>query len=103
MRGEVYDVAVDIRKNSPTFGQWEGIVLSEYNKKQLWVPPGFAHGFVVTSDIADFEYKCTDFYDPSDEGSIIWNDPDLGIHWPVQEPILSGKDINASSLSNINL
>lgn len=103
VRGEVYDVAVDIRKNSPTFGQWEGIVLSEYNKKQLWVPPGFAHGFVVTSDIADFEYKCTDFYDPSDEGSIIWNDPDLGIHWPVQEPILSGKDINASSLSNINL
>ena len=103
VRGEVYDVAVDIRKSSATFGRWEGVVLSEYNKKQLWVPPGFAHGFVVISDIADFEYKCTDFYDPSDEGSIIWNDPDLNIVWPVHEPILSGKDSSALALANLNI
>ncbi|MDC6449529.1 dTDP-4-dehydrorhamnose 3,5-epimerase [Pseudomonadales bacterium] len=103
VRGEVYDVAVDIRKSSATFGRWEGVVLSEYNKKQLWVPPGFAHGFVVISDIADFEYKCTDFYDPSDEGSIIWNDPYLNIVWPVQEPILSGKDSSALVLANLNI
>jgi len=103
VRGEVYDVAVDIRKSSATFGRWEGVVLSEYNKKQLWVPPGFAHGFVVISDIADFEYKCTDFYDPSDEGSIIWNDPDLNIVWPVREPILSGKDSSALALANLNI
>lgn len=103
VRGEVYDVAVDIRKSSATFGRWEGVVLSEYNKKQLWVPPGFAHGFVVISDIADFEYKCTDFYDPSDEGSIIWNDPELNIVWPVHEPILSGKDSSALALANLNI
>ena len=103
VRGEVYDVAVDIRKSSATFGRWEGVVLSEYNIKQLWVPPGFAHGFVVISDIADFEYKCTDFYDPSDEGSIIWNDPDLNIVWPVHEPILSGKDSSALALANLNI
>ena len=103
VRGEVYDVAVDMRKSSATFGRWEGVVLSEYNKKQLWVPPGFAHGFVVISDIADFEYKCTDFYDPSDEGSIIWNDPDLNIVWPVHEPILSGKDSSALALANLNI
>jgi dTDP-4-dehydrorhamnose 3,5-epimerase len=103
VRGEVYDVAVDIRKSSATFGRWEGVVLSEHNKKQLWVPPGFAHGFVVISDIADFEYKCTDFYDPSDEGSIIWNDPDLNIVWPVHEPILSGKDSSALALANLNI
>ena len=71
VRGHVYDVAVDTRKGSPTYGQWEGLILSEENKTQLWVPPGFAHGFVVLSDTADFEYKCTDYYDPSDEGSIL--------------------------------
>ena len=98
VRGQVYDVAVDIRKGSPTYGQWEGLILSEENKTQLWVPPGFAHGFVVLSDTADFEYKCTDYYDPSDEGSILWNDPDLDISWPVESPVLSNKDANASRL-----
>ena len=98
VRGQVYDVAVDIRKGSPTYGQWEGLILSEENKTQLWVPPGFAHGFVVLSDTADFEYKCTDYYDRSDEGSILWNDPDLDISWPVESPVLSNKDANASRL-----
>jgi dTDP-4-dehydrorhamnose 3,5-epimerase len=74
VRGEVFDVAVDIRKTSPTYGQWAGVLLSEDNKRQFWVPPGLAHGFVVLSEIADFEYKCTDYYDPSDEGSLVWND-----------------------------
>tara|TARA_B110000503_G_C6876126_1_gene300702 strand:+ start:49 stop:585 length:537 start_codon:yes stop_codon:yes gene_type:complete len=96
--GEVYDVAVDIRHGSLTFGQWEGVILSEENKRQLWVPPGFAHGFLVLSDTADFEYKCTDYYDPSDEGSVLWNDPDLDIRWPISTPILSEKDANADRL-----
>ena len=96
VRGEVFDVAVDLRPDSSTFGQWEGVLLSEENKRQFWVPPGFAHGFVVTSDTADFEYKCTDYYDPSDEGSIAWNDPDLAITWPQDlEVKLSEKDANA--------
>ncbi|MCX9474618.1 dTDP-4-dehydrorhamnose 3,5-epimerase, partial [Vibrio cholerae] len=82
VRGEVFDVAVDIRKGSPTFGKWEGVILSEENKRQFWVPPGFAHGFLVLSDIADFEYKCTDYYDASDEGSLLWSDPELDIDWP---------------------
>jgi dTDP-4-dehydrorhamnose 3,5-epimerase len=103
VRGEVYDVAVDIRKDSSTFGHWEGIILSEKNKKQFWVPPGFAHGFVVLSNSADFEYKCTDYYDPSDEGSILWSDPDLGINWPIEDPILSNKDINADKLVDLRL
>jgi dTDP-4-dehydrorhamnose 3,5-epimerase len=93
--GEVFDVAVDIRSGSPTYGQWEGIILTEENKRQFWVPPGFAHGFVVLSDFADFEYKCTDYYDPTDEGSIRWNDPDLAIDWPINEALLSEKDANA--------
>ena len=101
MKGEVYDVAVDIRPSSPSYKQWVGVNLSEKNKKQLWVPPGFAHGFLVLSDIADFEYKCTDYYDPSDEGSIIWNDPELGIKWPTKNPILSSKDLEALKLSKI--
>ncbi|MEO1819253.1 dTDP-4-dehydrorhamnose 3,5-epimerase [Pseudomonas sp.] len=96
VRGEVFDVAVDLRPDSSSFGQWEGVLLSEENKRQFWVPPGFAHGFVVTSDTADFEYKCTDYYDPSDEGSIAWNDPDLAITWPRDLEIkLSEKDANA--------
>ncbi len=103
VRGEVYDVAVDIRKGSSTFGEWVGVILSEENKKQLWVPPGFAHGFVVLSEIADFEYKCTDYYDPLDEGSILWNDPDLAIGWPVENPILSDKDINANKLADLEV
>ena len=103
VRGEVYDVAVDIRKGSATFGEWEGVILSEDNKKQFWVPPGFAHGFVVLSDTADFEYKCTDYYDPSDEGSILWSDPDLDIPWPIANPVLSTKDESAKRLVDLRL
>jgi dTDP-4-dehydrorhamnose 3,5-epimerase len=103
VRGEIYDVAVDIRANSKTFGKWEAVILSEQNKLQFWVPPGFAHGFVVLSDIADFEYKCTDFYDSTDEGSILWSDPDLGIQWPVQNPIVSAKDAVAKQLADLDL
>ena len=82
VRGEVFDVAVDIRPGSPTFGKWEAVLLSEENKKQFWIPPGLAHGFVVLSDIADFEYKCTTYYDPTSEHSLLWNDPAVGIQWP---------------------
>ena len=105
VRGEVFDVAVDIRKGSTTFGQWEGVILSEENKRQFWVPPGFAHGFLVLSETADFEYKCTDYYDPSDEGSLAWNDADVNIEWPLYrlggEPQLSGKDQDAGSLNDL--
>ena len=101
VKGEVFDVAVDLRKGSPTFGEWAAIILSEENKTQFWVPPGFAHGFVVLSDTADFEYKCTEYYDPSDEGSIIWDDPDLDISWPIDNPKLSSKDANASKLVDL--
>ena len=91
--GEVYDVAVDIRKSSPTFGQWVGCLLSEANKRQFWVPPGFAHGFVVLSDTADFLYKTTDYYAPEYERSILWNDPQINIDWKLTgEPVLSTKD-----------
>ncbi|UXI00545.1 dTDP-4-dehydrorhamnose 3,5-epimerase [Photobacterium sp. TY1-4] len=91
--GEVFDVAVDVRKDSPTFGQWVGVYLSAENKRQLWVPEGFAHGFYVTSDEAEFVYKCTDYYNPQAEHSILWNDPDVGIEWPIQsDVILSDKD-----------
>lgn len=100
-KGEVFDVAIDIRKNSPTFGKWESIILSDKNKYQFWIPPGFAHGFQVLSESADFEYKCTDFYDPEDEGSILWNDPFLNISWPLKNPTLSQKDSNALFFKNI--
>lgn len=99
--GEVYDVAVDIREGSETFGCWHGVILSERNKRQFWVPPGFAHGFVVLSEIADFEYKCTDYYDPNDEGSIFWNDPDLNIDWPIKNPVVSEKDAAAQKMADI--
>ena len=99
VKGEVFDVAVDIRANSKTYGQWESVILNEENKKQFWVPPGFAHGFVVLSSVADFEYKCSDYYDPLDEGCIIWNDPQLDIKWPIDSPILSLKDSQAKKLS----
>ncbi|CAI1594453.1 dTDP-4-dehydrorhamnose 3,5-epimerase [Serratia proteamaculans] len=92
VRGEVYDVVVDIRRESPTFKQWVGVYLSEDNKNQFWVPPGLAHGFVVISEFADFEYKCTDYYDPQNEGCLIWNDADIGVEWPVENPLLSAKD-----------
>ncbi|QYJ79933.1 dTDP-4-dehydrorhamnose 3,5-epimerase [Shewanella acanthi] len=99
--GEVFDVAVDIRKESKTYGQWVGEYLSAENKRQLWVPEGFAHGFYVTSDEAEFVYKCTDYYNPSAEYSIIWNDQFIGINWPItRNPILSEKDKCAMSLEH---
>ena len=96
--GEVFDVAVDLRRDSPTFGQWYGVRLSAENKKQFYIPEGFAHGFYVLSDTATFVYKCTNLYDPSDEGAIIWNDPDIGIDWgDISEVILSEKDMHNPS------
>lgn len=101
VQGEVFDVAVDIRKSSPTFGQWVGEVLSADNKRQLWVPEGFAHGFVVLSETAEFLYKTTDYYAPQFERSILWNDPAIGIQWPIQcEPTLSAKDQQAKLLAH---
>ena len=90
--GEVFDVAVDVRVGSPHFGQWTGAVLSEDNRHQLYVPPGFAHGFCVISDTALFAYKCTDYYHPETEMTVAWNDPEIGIRWPLAEPVLSRKD-----------
>lgn len=90
--GEVFDVAVDVRKNSPNFGKWTGMYLSGENKHMAWVPPGFAHGFLVLSDTCDFVYKCTDYYNPSAEKSLIWNDPAVGIKWPSTDVQLSNKD-----------
>lgn len=92
VRGEVYDVAVDIRRGSPTFGRWEGHYLSGDNKRQLYVPPGFAHGFCVTGESALFAYKCTDYYNREAEKGLLWNDPEIGIDWPLENPVLSGKD-----------
>ncbi len=92
LQGEVFDVAVDIRRSSPTFGRWHGVTLSGENKRQFFVPPGFAHGFAVVSETALFAYKCTEFYAPQNEATIAWNDPEIGIQWPVANPILSEKD-----------
>ena len=93
VRGSVFDVAVDVRRSSPNFGHWVGVELSEDNNRQLWVPPGFAHGFLVLSASADFLYKTTDYYAPEHERSVLWNDPAIGIDWPLLgEPLLSGKD-----------
>lgn len=95
VRGKVFDVAVDLRSASKTYGKWFGVELSDENKKQFYIPEGFAHGFLVLSDVAEFTYKCTDFYHPGDEGGVIWNDPDIGIDWPLQEGvdlIISDKD-----------
>lgn len=100
--GEVFDVAVDIRKDSPTFGKWFGAILSDKNQHQLWIPPGMAHGFVVLSDVAHFHYKCTDYYHPDDEGSIKWDDPEIGIDWPIDfEPLVSAKDGVAHSFNDL--
>ena len=97
--GEVFDVAVDIRQNSPTFGQWVGVTLSAENKRQLWIPEGFAHGFMVTSESAEFLYKTTDYWAPEHERCIVWNDPAIGIEWPdCGEPVLSAKDWLGKSL-----
>lgn len=98
-QGEVFDVAVDLRATSPTFGQWEGTILSAENKRQMWIPPGFAHGFLVLSDTAEFLYKTTDFYAPQFECCLKWDDPEVGIKWPLQGmPILSAKDSQGLSL-----
>ena len=101
LKGKIFDVAVDIRQGSPTYSQWMAIVLSEENKKQVWIPPGFAHGFLVLSEVADFEYKCTDYYDADDECSVLWCDPSIGISWPELNPILSARDVSAPLLSEI--
>jgi len=99
--GEVFDVAVDLRRSSPTFGKWFGTVLSAENKRQMWVPAGFAHGFVVTSESADFQYKTTDYWAPEYERSIAWNDPAIGIEWPLNDaPVLSEKDRKGSLLAD---
>lgn len=101
-QGEVFDVAVDLRKDSPTFGKWFGALLTAENQHQLWVPPGMAHGFVVLSDTAHFHYKCTDYYHPEDEGSIRWNDPDVNVKWPISfEPVVSEKDAKAPFFADI--
>jgi len=92
LRGAIFDVVVDIRRGSPTFGRWLGVVLSADDKRQLYVPPGYAHGFCVPEKASEVEYKCTDFYTPDDEHGIVWNDPTIGIDWPVKHPVLSKKD-----------
>lgn len=99
--GEVFDVAVDIRQGSPTYGQWHGQILSSENKLQLFIPVGFAHGFCVLSEIAEFEYKCSSYYSPADERGIIWNDPEIAIEWPCSKPILSAKDSNLPGFHQI--
>ena len=100
VRGAVFDVAVDLRKASPTFGKWHGVELSEDNNRQLWIPPGFAHGFLVTSESADFLYKTTDYYAPEFERSLAWNDPAVGVEWPLTgEPLLSAKDMAGKPLA----
>jgi dTDP-4-dehydrorhamnose 3,5-epimerase len=101
LRGTIYDVAVDIRHGSETFGQWVGVELSAENKHQLWVPPGFAHGFCVSSEDAIVVYKCTDYYAPDCEHTLLWNDPAIGIQWPIAEPLLSAKDVAGLPLAEI--
>lgn len=102
IRGEVFDVAVDVRRGSPTFGKWVGAKLSAENKRQIYVPGGFAHGFVVLSEIAEFLYKCSDFYHPEDEQGILWNDPELRIDWTISDPTLSSKDHRNTPLAQIS-
>ncbi len=99
--GEIFDVAVDIRHTSPTFGRWVSILLTEHNKRQVFIPEGFAHGFCVLSDSAHVAYKCSDFYDPDDEGGILWSDPAIGIDWPTTNPRLSTKDSRLSLISDL--
>ncbi|MDX7686064.1 dTDP-4-dehydrorhamnose 3,5-epimerase [Aeromonas oralensis] len=100
-QGRVFDVAVDLRPDSPTFGQHESVLLTGENKVQFYIPPGFAHGFCVLSETADFQYKCTDYYDPTDESGLLWNDPALGIAWPLTAPLLSPKDSVQPTLAQI--
>jgi len=101
IQGEIYDVAVDIRAGSPTFGKWEGFFLNQQNKQQLYVPEGYAHGFVVTSDFAEVVYKCTSLYAPQQEGCVLWNDPEIGIDWPIDQPLLSAKDEVGQRLKDV--
>ena len=101
IKGVVFDVVVDIRQGSPKFGQWAGVNLSDGNRRQLFVPEGFAHGFCVLSEAADVVYKCSDFYAPEDEGGILWSDPDLAVHWPVEKPLLSDKDSRLPCLADV--
>ena len=101
-RGEVFDVAVDINPASRTFGKWAGAFLSDENHRQLWIPPGYAHGFVVLSEVADFEYKCTDLYYPEDEIGLIWNDPQVNIDWPIRNPVISDKDAQLPPLAALS-
>lgn len=103
LRGEILDVVVDINKKSPTYGEYFSIELSDGNHRQLYIPPGYAHGFCVVSEIADISYKCTDVYDPSDEGGIAWDDPDVGIQWPLNNPLLSAKDLEHPQLKDLQL
>lgn len=102
LEGQVFDVAVDIKKGSPTFGKYVSTILSKDNHKQMYIPPGFAHGFCVLSDYAMFSYKCTDYYNKSSEGSVLWNDPDIAIDWPIKEPLLSDKDAQALPLKDVD-
>ncbi|MGG7178100.1 dTDP-4-dehydrorhamnose 3,5-epimerase [Clostridium paraputrificum] len=105
-KGEVFDVAVDLRKGSPTFGMWEGVLLSEDNKRQFYIPEGFAHGFLVLSDEAVFNYKCTDFYDPEHDGGLLWNDEEIEIEWPlegIENILLSEKDKNQKKLKDLDI
>jgi dTDP-4-dehydrorhamnose 3,5-epimerase len=101
LQGEVFDVAVDVRRGSSTFGKWHGLVLSSENKRQFYIPPGFAHGFLVTSDSALFQYKCTELYSPKDEMAVRWDDPTIGIQWPMKDPLLSERDAKALRLQDI--
>jgi dTDP-4-dehydrorhamnose 3,5-epimerase len=101
LQGEVFDVAVDLRKSSPTFGRWHGLTLSAENKRQFFVPAGFAHGFAVLSETAMFAYKCTEFYNPQNEMSLLWNDPEVGVQWPLEAPQLSEKDLRGVRLRDI--
>jgi dTDP-4-dehydrorhamnose 3,5-epimerase len=101
VNGSVYDVAVDIDINSNTYGEYFGVLLTSSNHLQLWIPPGYAHGFCVVSDSADFFYKCTDFYDPNDQQGIIWNDSELNIDWPISKPLISKKDLDLPTLAQM--
>jgi len=101
INGSVYDVIVDIRKGSSSFGKWIDVTLSSENKKQVWIPPGLAHGFLVTSEYADLVYKFTDYYHPEDQGCLLWNDPEVGIDWPIKNPILSERDKEGLLLNDL--
>ena len=101
LQGEIFDVAVDVRRGSPTFRRWVSVVLSAENFLQCYVPPGFIHGFCVTSEVAEVEYKCTDYYDPGGELRVLWNDPDIGVSWPIEDPILSDKDRAGRRLAEV--